>query len=85
MIEVTDGEEENIAILSKAICNGKVSWTQMHIIPLATQKYDRKNGGITEQTDRQSLHFKTTNIAALTGVSNTIVACRLQSSFQYSI
>lgn len=74
MIEVTDGEEENIAVLSKAICNGKVSWTQTHIIPLTTQEYERKNGGTTEQTDRQSLHFKTTNIAALTGLSNAIIA-----------
>lgn len=74
MIEVTDGEQKNIAVLSKAICNGKVSWTQMHIIPLTTQEYDKKTGGTTKQTDRQSLHFETTNSAALTGLSNATVA-----------
>ncbi|PNF37623.1 ATP-binding cassette sub-family G member 1 [Cryptotermes secundus] len=66
VIEVTDGEEKNIAVLSKAICNGKVSWTQTHLIPLKTQEYEKKNGGTTKQTDKQSLHFETTNIAALT-------------------
>jgi hypothetical protein len=47
VIEITDGEEKNIAVLSKAICNGKVSWTQMHIIPLTTQEYEKKNEGTT--------------------------------------
>jgi hypothetical protein len=76
VIEVTDGEEENIAVLSKAICNGKVSWSQTHIIPLTTQECEKKNGGTTEQTDRQSLHFETTHIAVLTGLSNAIVSYR---------
>lgn len=74
VIEVTDGEEKNIAVLSKAICNGKVSWTQTHLIPLKTQEYEKKTGGTTKQTDKQSLHFETTNIPALTGLSNVIVA-----------
>jgi hypothetical protein len=85
VIEITDGEEKNITVLSKAICNGKVRWTHMHIIPLTTQEYENMNEATTEQTDRQSLHFKTKNIDVLTGLSNVIVAYHLHSCFQYSI
>lgn len=63
MIEVTDGEEQNIAALSRAICNGKMSWTQTHIIPLATQEDEKRTEGATGQTDRRSLHFQTTDVA----------------------
>jgi hypothetical protein len=85
VIEVTDGEERNIGVLSKAICNGKVSWTHTHIIPLTTQEYEKKNCKTTENTGRQSLHFNTADAAAITGSSHVIVAYFLQFSFQYSV
>jgi hypothetical protein len=74
VIEVTDGEERNIAVLSKAICNGKVSWSQTNIISHTTQEYEKKNGDTANHTERQSLRFYTTNGASITGLSDVIVA-----------
>jgi hypothetical protein len=63
VIEVTDGDKQNIATLSKAICNGQVTWTQTHIIPLTTEEDEKKNAGTTEKTEIQSLYFQTTDVA----------------------
>jgi hypothetical protein len=74
VIEVTDGEEKNIAVLSKAICNGKVSWTQTQVIPLTTQEHEKKNGNLAEQSERQPLRFNITTVAAITGLSDATAA-----------
>ena len=63
VIEVTDGEDDNIARLSHAICNGKMSWIQTHTMPLTIQEDAKKTGDTTKQTDRHSCHFQTTDVA----------------------
>ncbi|GFG30679.1 hypothetical protein Cfor_01447 [Coptotermes formosanus] len=63
VIEVTDGEDDNIARLSQAICNGKMSWIQTHTIPLTIQEDAKKSGDTTKQTDRHSCQFQTKNVA----------------------
>ncbi|XP_021933220.1 ATP-binding cassette sub-family G member 1-like isoform X2 [Zootermopsis nevadensis] len=60
VIEVTDGDKQNITTLSKAICNGQVSWTQT--IPLTT-KEDETNEDTTGKTEeRHSLCFQTKEV-----------------------
>jgi hypothetical protein len=63
VIEITDGEDENIAVLSQAICNGKKSWIQTHTIPRAIQEDANKSGDTTKQADRYSCHLQTTDFA----------------------
>jgi hypothetical protein len=64
VIEVTDGEDDNIAQLSQAICNGKNSWNETCTIPPHTIQEDAKQSGdTTKQTDRYSCHFQTTDVA----------------------
>jgi len=63
VIEITDGEDDNIAVLSQAICNGKKSWIQTRTIPHAIQKDTKKSGDTIKQLDRYSCHFQTTDVA----------------------
>jgi hypothetical protein len=85
VIEVTDGDEHNIATLSKAVCNGQLSCTQTHIIPLTTQEDENKNGEATEQAHTQSFYFHTIDVA-VTGLYkyHKHVACNQVSGiFKY--
>ena len=63
VIEITDGEDDNIAVLSQAICNGKKSWIQTHTIPHTIQENAKKSEDTTKQTDRYSCHFQTMDVA----------------------
>jgi ABC-type multidrug transport system ATPase subunit len=70
VIEITDGEDYNIAVLSQAICNGKKSWIQTCTIPHPIQGDTRKSEDTTKQADRYSCHFQTTDVATTASGSN---------------
>ncbi|XP_069702129.1 ATP-binding cassette subfamily G member 4 isoform X2 [Periplaneta americana] len=61
VIEVTDGEEQNILRLSEAISNGNLSWTPSHFRPVTTQSLENSNEAAIEKADRQVIHFETTD------------------------
>jgi hypothetical protein len=63
VIEVMDGDKQIISTLSKAVCNGQVTWTQSHIIPLTPEEDEKNNAGTTKKTERQSLYFQTADVA----------------------
>jgi hypothetical protein len=63
VIEITDGEDENIAVLSQAICNGKKSWIQARTIPHAIKEDANESGDTTKQTHRYPCHFQTMDVA----------------------
>lgn len=65
VIEVTDGEEQNIKALSRAIHNGKLSWTQTHVIcaTTTTATDDSSESKCEEEQqilEKYTLHFKPT-------------------------
>jgi hypothetical protein len=70
VIEITDGDDDKISVLSQAICNGKKSWIQTRSIPLTIQEDAKKSGDTTKQTDRYSCHFQTMD-AATTGLHHS--------------
>jgi hypothetical protein len=76
VIEVTDGEDDNIAMLSQAICNGKKSRIETCTIPHAIQEDSKKSGYTTKQTDRYSCHLQTTDVAT-TGLFH----CHMQNAY----
>ena len=76
VIEITDGEDDNIAVLSQAICNGKKSWIQTHTIPNAIQEDAKNSGDTTKQTDTHSCDFQTTDFAT-TGLHH----CHTQNAY----
>jgi len=76
VIEITDGEEDNIAVLSQAICNGKKSWVKTCTIPHTVQEDAKKNGDTTKQTDEYYCHFQTTDVAT-TGLHH----CHMQNAY----
>ena len=80
VIEITDGEDYNIAVLSQAICNGKKSWIQTCTIPHPIQGDTRKSEDTTKQADRYSCHFQTTDVAT-TGLHH----CHMQNAYRKKI
>jgi len=76
VIEITDGEDDNIAVLSQAICNGKKSWFETCTIPHAIQEDAKTSGDATKQTDRYPCHLQTTDVAT-TGLHH----CHIQNVY----
>ena len=68
VIELTDGDDQNIKALSEAIHNGKLSWSQTRVIHATTEDTIKTTPEAEHDiSDGHSLHFKTPTEMAMIG------------------